>query len=489
MLKLRKNLRDSFAMALEEMENVVGGEIVGQTDEEIKILEEEAVKQGVEIQQDLAAVEECCADIETLQEQLGENDKKLTDPDIVVTAVDVEVSEECYKGMAFKYGVKNPNSIRFSHESVLDAVKAEPRRYLAMSSEGIKEFIIKIWEKIKAFFRKIGEKLGLINKVEEVKSKKAEEKLEEAKKEIEKMPEATKNKKIKVLKPKKPSKKKVSKESYKYGVSLEEVTGEEMESSAIGVFWVIASLAAGRKDVFTELTNAKRTLGICRSAVNILGKVQNRLANGADPKSDKEVSDNVLKAVNMLESIHTASGNFISKYAKYFEDPDGQDSSARIYAVLHHSIVGVRGTEVDCLLEDSIESALNDFGNKAEMAIAKLYKLPSEKLDELADTIEPKEQISPKMMLDYINILSKTHFNDYKNEINALTKDIDSVVSDANVNFSPTSETATAIRALAIIMKTVVKYSGSIPRTNRVTKEYFDLMIQYAKENDISLDS
>ena len=70
MLKLRKNLRDSFAMVLEEMENVVGGEIVGQTDEEIKILEEEAVKQGVEIQQDLAAVEECCADIETLQKKL-----------------------------------------------------------------------------------------------------------------------------------------------------------------------------------------------------------------------------------------------------------------------------------------------------------------------------------------------------------------------------------------------------------------------------------
>ena len=294
MLKLRKNLRDSFAMALEEMENVVGGEIVGQTDEEIKILEEEAVKQGVEIQQDLAAVEECCADIETLQEQLGENDKKLTDPDIVVTAVDVEVSEECYKGMAFKYGVKNPNSIRFSHESVLDAVKAEPRRYLAMSSEGIKEFIIKIWEKIKAFFRKIGEKLGLINKVEEVGSDKV---TESAKNTNEKAKKPKKLKEKSVKKIAKQAKVKITKESLdiiNYLKLSKEENEEESAERVIKKYYErhpLAMIIMLNKQAFRGITDEIGALNFLKQYKDLLKYYINMCNDGriAEPESVDEL--------------------------------------------------------------------------------------------------------------------------------------------------------------------------------------------------------
>lgn len=480
MLQLRKNLRDQFAMALEEMENIDGGEIVAKTEEEMKILEEEALKSGIEIQQDIEAIEECCGDIETLQEQLGENDKKLTDPDIVVTAVDVEVSEECYKGMAFKHGIRNVNAIRFSQESVLDAVKEQPRKYLTMSTEGIKDMIIKIWEKIKAFFRKIGEKLGILEKVEAAKSKKSEEKLKETKKELEALPEKVKKTKIRVLKPKK-SKKKVSTESYSFYLSKEEVTDDDIERSAIGCIWTIFALAEGRKDVFTEMTNAKRITGLMKSAVKHLGDMQKKLANGADPDKDKEVILSAKKASDAMNSTYKATSKFISKYAKYLKCIEGNDSSARIAVTIAMDTLAVHGTDIDCFNMERFENAIDSSESASELPYL-LYSLPTENMDALAKEIEPTEKMEIGMLQEYINILDKTKYDDYRNEINSIKKEIDTIVSDANVNFSPNSKVGYSMRAIASILKTIVKHSVYVSKENRYVKDYFGLLAKYAKE-------
>ena len=136
---------------------------------DLEYLIEAGTRAQISIEQDIVAIEELLGEQDVLLQQMDQNEEKLTDPDIVVTAADVEVSEECYRNVCYRLGEKAYNTIRFSNESTYNAVSAEPRRYLAMSQEGIGDFIKKIWEKIKAFFRKIGEKLGLVGKAQEAK--------------------------------------------------------------------------------------------------------------------------------------------------------------------------------------------------------------------------------------------------------------------------------------------------------------------------------
>lgn len=126
---------------------------------------EELAKTDSEIQQDIAAVEELMEEKAKLEDQAVTNDELLSNPDAVVTATDVEVSEETRTEVQYSLGyTSSMGKIRLSQESVFNDVKSNPRKYLAISNEDIKDTIKKVWEKIKAFFKKIAGKLGIKTK-------------------------------------------------------------------------------------------------------------------------------------------------------------------------------------------------------------------------------------------------------------------------------------------------------------------------------------
>ena len=121
---------------------------------------EELAKTDAEIQQDVQAVEDLMEEKAVLEEQVEKNEELLSNPDAVVSTVDVEVSEECRDKVHYFLGYDSSiGKIRLSSESMYDDVKSNPRKYLAISNEDIKETIKKIWEKIKAFFKKIWDKI------------------------------------------------------------------------------------------------------------------------------------------------------------------------------------------------------------------------------------------------------------------------------------------------------------------------------------------
>ena len=123
---------------------------------------EELAKTDAEIQQDVQAVEDLMEEKAVLEEQVEKNEELLSNPDAVVSTVDVEVSEECRDKVHYFLGYDSSiGKIRLSSESMYDDVKSNPRKYLAISNEDIKETIKKIWEKIKAFFKKIWDNINL----------------------------------------------------------------------------------------------------------------------------------------------------------------------------------------------------------------------------------------------------------------------------------------------------------------------------------------
>lgn len=139
---------------------------------------EELAKTDSEIQQDIAAVEELMEEKAKLEDQAVTNDELLSNPDAVVTATDVEVSEETRTEVQYSLGyTSNMGKIRLSQESVFNDVKSNPRKYLAISNEDIKDTIKKIWEKIKAFFRKIWDKVKTAINALKFKAKRVTDKL------------------------------------------------------------------------------------------------------------------------------------------------------------------------------------------------------------------------------------------------------------------------------------------------------------------------
>ena len=121
---------------------------------------EELAKTDAEIQQDVQAVEDLMEEKAVLEEQVEKNEELLSNPDAVVSTVDVEVSEECRDKVHYFLGYDSSiGKIRLSSESMYNDVRSNPRKYLAISNEDIKETIKKIWEKIKAFFKKIWDKI------------------------------------------------------------------------------------------------------------------------------------------------------------------------------------------------------------------------------------------------------------------------------------------------------------------------------------------
>ena len=168
-----------FKVVLEEAvngENTVEATAMSET--ELELLKEEANKNDIDITEEVTAVEELIEEQNVVNTQIQENEEKLTDSDIIVDASDVEVSEECYKNVCYRLGIKAGTTLKFSNESTFNAVKAEPRKYLALSNEGLKEVVKNIWEKIKAFFKKIWDKITLFLNKLGIKSKLLESKLD-----------------------------------------------------------------------------------------------------------------------------------------------------------------------------------------------------------------------------------------------------------------------------------------------------------------------
>lgn len=158
---------------------------------------EELAKTDSEIQQDIAAIEELVEEKNKLEDQAVTNDELLSNPDAVVTATDVEVSEETRTEVQYSLGLSSGLSkIRLSQESVANDVRSNPRKYLAISNEDIRDTIKKIWDKIKAFFKKIIDKLGLAKKAETIKSKLSDAYFNTASKFFKSMKKEDKNKSV-----------------------------------------------------------------------------------------------------------------------------------------------------------------------------------------------------------------------------------------------------------------------------------------------------
>lgn len=161
-----------FKIALEEAV-VEEPSILGDNEVEDAVQNaEELAKTDSEIQQDIASIEQLMEEKAKLEDQAITNDELLSNPDAVVTATEVEVSEETRNEVQYALGyTSNMGKIRLSQESIANDVRSNPRKYLVISNEDIKDTIKKIWQKIKEFFKKIIDKLGIAKKAETVKSK------------------------------------------------------------------------------------------------------------------------------------------------------------------------------------------------------------------------------------------------------------------------------------------------------------------------------
>lgn len=162
--------KEEFGESVETTQSVSEGEV--------EYLKEEANKQDVDISKDIAAIEELIEEQNIVNDQIQKNEEKLTNPDIVVVAADVEVSEECYKNTCYRLKYKSSSTLKFSNESIFNAVHAEPRKYLAVSNEFLKEVVFKIWEEIKELFREICKRLKIKEKFAILKDKLNREKSE-----------------------------------------------------------------------------------------------------------------------------------------------------------------------------------------------------------------------------------------------------------------------------------------------------------------------
>ena len=435
MLQMRKRFLDICA---EELDNVAGAEVIEQTEAEVKYLEEEAIKQEMNIAQDLAAIEELTEDINVIQDQLGENDKKLTDPDIVVTAVDVEVSEECYKALAYKHGIRNINAIRFSSESVLDSVKAEPRRYLSMSSEGLKDIFIKIWEKIKAFFRAIGEKLGIGQKAKEAKMKKALKEVEDIIDEALKMTQEEMNKALKTAVEEAEKNNNVSTEDSGGGKRFSYITQYPLATIIIG---------SNIPNVVKEITDTNNAINVCKQYANYLVELKGMVLKN---KSEAEM-ETLADKIETMRLPYANLSKFLSKNRDLIESDSSYSTDEIISALAEEKLVSFFGNKGACIEIKDV--------NKSES----LKFVASEKAKDLK-FIATKLN-SHTTFKDCVKILEEIKRTQVSN-LSAATNNVLKIIGDVEKTSFDNVESKDAIE-LVKLMSLVLK-NGLLPITNSV---------------------
>lgn len=154
-----------FKISLEETieEPVIEDPIKNDTEE----VSEAATKLAVEIEEMDNIAGQVVDVMQDVAKQVADNDDKLSDPDHVVTTIDVEVSEEAYKRACYKLGEKPEVVLSFANEAFYNDIKNNTEKYLVMSTETLKDTFIRLAYKIKNFILKIIEKLRLwYNKAE-----------------------------------------------------------------------------------------------------------------------------------------------------------------------------------------------------------------------------------------------------------------------------------------------------------------------------------
>lgn len=152
-----------FKLALEssDLEGAVSPESTGPALNESELEEnvEETTQAQAEVESGSEEIDQTIEEVDALQEQIEANDAKLENPDEVVTAVDVEVSEEAYKKACYALGIKPEVKLSFSVESVADDIRSNPRKYLAVSNEDLKTTIKKIIVAVMNMIKQISTKI------------------------------------------------------------------------------------------------------------------------------------------------------------------------------------------------------------------------------------------------------------------------------------------------------------------------------------------
>lgn len=155
-----------FQLALEssDLEGAVAPESTEPALDESQLEEnvEETTQAQAEVEAGSDEIDEAIEEVDQLQEQIEANDQKLENPDEVVTTVDVEVSEESLKRACYKLGIPMKAKLSFATESVVDDIKSNPRKYLAVSNEGLKDVVKAIVDALKVMIKKLAQ---LINEV------------------------------------------------------------------------------------------------------------------------------------------------------------------------------------------------------------------------------------------------------------------------------------------------------------------------------------
>ena len=148
-----------FQLALEssDLEGAVAPESTEPALDESQLEEnvEETTQAQAEVEAGSDEIDEAIEEVDQLQEQIEANDQKLENPDEVVTTVDVEVSEESLKRACYKLGIPMKAKLSFATESVVDDIKSNPRKYLAVSNEGLKDTLDRIKKAIIAMIDKV----------------------------------------------------------------------------------------------------------------------------------------------------------------------------------------------------------------------------------------------------------------------------------------------------------------------------------------------
>ena len=150
-----------FQLALEssDLEGAVAPESTGPVLDESELEEnvEESTQAQAEVEAGSEEVDQALEEVDALNEQIEANDAKLENPDEVVTTVDVEVSEEAYKKACYTLGIIPKVKLSFATESIAEDIRANPRKYLAVSNEDAKQVVKAIIDAVKTMIKKLGQ--------------------------------------------------------------------------------------------------------------------------------------------------------------------------------------------------------------------------------------------------------------------------------------------------------------------------------------------
>lgn len=142
-----------FKISLEETieEPVIEDPIENDTEE----VSEAATKLAVEIEEMDNIAGQVVDVMQDVAKQVADNDDKLSDPDHVVTTIDVEVSEEALKRACYRLGEKPEIVLSFANEAIYNDIKNNARRYLVVSNEDLQDTLNNLTYKLNKLIQQV----------------------------------------------------------------------------------------------------------------------------------------------------------------------------------------------------------------------------------------------------------------------------------------------------------------------------------------------